>query len=444
MKLLILTQKVDINDDVLGFFHGWIAEFAKHCEKVTVICLYKGEYDLPCNVKVLSLGKEDTPVIPDSSVIPAQAGIQDNSDKLDPRQNLPSNMIGSGDDNVEKGNNHKNTLRVMRYTLHEKVFSRLKYLINFYRYVISERSNYDNVFVHMNQIYVILGWPFWKLWNKKISLWYTHKAVSLSLRIAEKLTDKIFTASRSSFRIKSKKVNVVGHGIDINKFQIPDSKFQIPNNIYKIITVGRISPVKDYETLIAAAEILQNEYINSFPCFKGKLGGVLNSTYLGSSLEQGGEPPKFRIDIIGGPSTPEQEKYFSELKELVKGKQLDKTVHFVGKVPNKDIVKHLQNADLFVNMSHTGSLDKAVLEAMACGLPVLSCNEAVTGDVLLEFGEKLYFEKGNSKMLAVKIINIVNIDLFEKTALRRLLRGLVVKGHNMEILIRKIMSILVK
>jgi len=41
MKLLIITQKVDINDDVLGFMHGWIAEFAKHCEKLTVICLQK-------------------------------------------------------------------------------------------------------------------------------------------------------------------------------------------------------------------------------------------------------------------------------------------------------------------------------------------------------------------------------------------------------------------
>ena len=33
-------------------------EFAKHCEQVIVICLSKGEYDLPKNVKILSLGKK--------------------------------------------------------------------------------------------------------------------------------------------------------------------------------------------------------------------------------------------------------------------------------------------------------------------------------------------------------------------------------------------------
>ena len=58
MKLLIITQKVDMNDDLLGFFHDWIIEFSKHFEEVTFICLKKGEYDLPQNVKVLSLGKE--------------------------------------------------------------------------------------------------------------------------------------------------------------------------------------------------------------------------------------------------------------------------------------------------------------------------------------------------------------------------------------------------
>ena len=58
MKLLIITQKVNREDSVLGFFHSWIREFATHFEKVTVICLEKGTYDLPQNVAVLSLGKE--------------------------------------------------------------------------------------------------------------------------------------------------------------------------------------------------------------------------------------------------------------------------------------------------------------------------------------------------------------------------------------------------
>ncbi|MBI4086504.1 hypothetical protein HY416_00780 [Candidatus Kaiserbacteria bacterium] len=58
MKLLICTQTVDRGDPTLGFFHEWIAEFARHCERVIVVCLFEGEHSLPENVTVLSLGKE--------------------------------------------------------------------------------------------------------------------------------------------------------------------------------------------------------------------------------------------------------------------------------------------------------------------------------------------------------------------------------------------------
>ena len=58
MRLLILTQKIDSQDDLLGFFHGWVAKLAEHFDKITVIALGVGQYQLPANIKVLSLGKE--------------------------------------------------------------------------------------------------------------------------------------------------------------------------------------------------------------------------------------------------------------------------------------------------------------------------------------------------------------------------------------------------
>ena len=46
MRLLVLTQKVDREDDVLGFFHEWLRRFSAQCEAVEVICLYEGAHDL--------------------------------------------------------------------------------------------------------------------------------------------------------------------------------------------------------------------------------------------------------------------------------------------------------------------------------------------------------------------------------------------------------------
>src|SRR3989344_7308928 len=60
MRLLIVTQAVDRTDLSLGFFHAWAAEFARHVERLEIICLKEGEHDLPHNVSVHSLGKEHT------------------------------------------------------------------------------------------------------------------------------------------------------------------------------------------------------------------------------------------------------------------------------------------------------------------------------------------------------------------------------------------------
>ena len=53
-----MTQKVDKNDAILGFFHNWLLQLSPKFERIIVVCLEKGESDLPNNVRVLSLGKE--------------------------------------------------------------------------------------------------------------------------------------------------------------------------------------------------------------------------------------------------------------------------------------------------------------------------------------------------------------------------------------------------
>jgi glycosyltransferase involved in cell wall biosynthesis len=361
-KLLIITQKVDINDDVLGFMHGWIKEFAKNCESVIVVCLKKGEYDLPDNVKVLSLGKESI------------------SQKF-----VKSKVY--------------------------KVKSRLLYIYRFYKYIWQERKNYDTVFVHMNKEYVVFGGVLWRMLGKKIGLWYAHGYAPLSLKIAEKLAHVIFTPTMNSFRLESKKIKVVGHGIDLNKFGIKNSEALIKDDIFKIVTIGRISPVKDYETLIKAVGILNKDGI------------------------------KLSVDIIGRAGLPEQEKYLNNLKQLVIDKGLNGVINFKGAFPNKNIAEHLVSADVFVNTSRTGSLDKAILEAMACGLTILTCNEAMP-EVLGEYKEKLMFSKGDYKKLAEKIKIILKINNKERYELGVELRKIVEKGHSLRGLVKKILNLL--
>ncbi len=275
MKLLIITQALDQHHPILGFFHRWVEEFAKHCDKVTVICLQKGECTLPANVAVYSLGKE--------------AGK-----------------------------------------------SRLTYLVTFYQLIWTLSHEYDSVFVHMNQIYVILGALFWRVQKKKVGLWYAHGSVSCSLKLSEKMTDVVFTCSSNSFSVKSNKVKVTGHGIDVDHFKIA-SKLKTND----LVTVGRITKAKNLIELIDILSQIRKSH-------------------------------DVTLSIIGSAITREDIKYEVDLKHYIASNNLSAKVNFIGNIFQSVLPEHLNQSKVFVTTARNGSLDKAMLEAMACGLPVVS------------------------------------------------------------------------
>src|SRR3989344_2451217 len=197
-NLLIIAQKVDAEDDLVGFFVGWIREFSKHFDRVFVITLTKGNYQLPKNVEVYSLGKE-------------------------------------------RGN------------------SKIARLFNFYKYLFQLVPKSSGIFAHMSPIFVVASWPIALIYRKKIILWYLHRSVTLRLKIAEKLCYKIVTAAKESLGFKSKKIFETGHGIDTEYFKPVGDLRPLIHGQVKILHVARISPAKRHEILIETAKILKEQ-----------------------------------------------------------------------------------------------------------------------------------------------------------------------------------------
>ena len=54
MRLLVLTQAVDLDHPVLGFSHGWIEALARRVEQVTVLAVLAGRHQLADNVRLLA------------------------------------------------------------------------------------------------------------------------------------------------------------------------------------------------------------------------------------------------------------------------------------------------------------------------------------------------------------------------------------------------------
>lgn len=341
MRLLICTQKIDRNDPILGFFHLWVEELSKHYEKVSVVCLGKGNFDLPKNVSVYSLGKE------------------------------------SGK-------------------------SRIKYLYNFYRLIFKLRNDYDTVFVHMNPEYVCLGGLVWKFFNKKIALWYTHREVDLKLRIAEMFSDIIFTASKESFRVKSQKLKVVGHGIDLNKFPAVDSDFSIP---LRILHLGRITKIKNIEIVAQAIRNLIND---------------------GVKIKE--------LRLVGAPITFEDHEYKEQLKNLFNELNITNFVNWDESNSNGDT---FSASTISINSAPDGGMDKAVLASLTVEKPVFVSNKAFK-DLFGEYWDIFSYSYKDSNLLAERIKNFLNLTAEEKNKILSNLGDKVRTEYSVEALINKL------
>lgn len=331
MKLLVTTQILDLDDPILGFFHQWVEGFARSCEAVTVICLKEGRHNLPSNVRVLSLGKESH-------------------------------------------------------------VSRAQYIFKFYRYIWRERHRYDAVFVHMNQIYVLLGGLLWRMWGKQVGLWYVHRSVTLSLRAAVVLVHVIFTTSPESFRIATRKRLCIGHGIDMRQF-VPRPPTLARG--LQVLTAGRISATKRIREMIDAVALMRDRGIDA------------------------------ELTIAGTSVTPQECAYEEGLPDYL-------FVHKIGSVIHANMPELLATKAVFLNLSATESMDKAVLEALAVGVPVVTSNGAFR-EMLAPYN--LFVSEVSPAIVARALEHAHTVDISDLSHKVRI-------EHSLERLVEKIVEVL--
>ena len=99
-------------------------------------------------------------------------------------------------------------------------------------------------------------------------------------------------------------------------------------------------------------------------------------------------------------------KHRSELEELAQKLKISKHVHFAGQLPSGEAVREaLDQADLFVLPSRTEGLPRAMIEAMARGLP---CIGSSVGGIPELLSPKNMVAPSNVEALARKITEVVS------------------------------------
>jgi len=225
----------------------------------------------------------------------------------------------------------------------------------------------------MSPIFAIAAWPITFIYGRKIVLWYLHRSVTPRLQFAEKLCASIVTADKDSLQLKSSKVVEVGNGIEVEKFRGEHDWNR--TNPLRIISVGRISPIKNYETLIQAAYLLREKNFN------------------------------FKVQIVGRPVIAGDLAYEQDLKKCITDLNLGDQIIFKGFVPHTQMPALYKEADMVVNLTPTGGIDKTNLEAMASGCITLTSNQ-VFRKYFGQYASQLIFEHNNAQDLADKIFDL--------------------------------------
>jgi glycosyltransferase involved in cell wall biosynthesis len=157
------------------------------------------------------------------------------------------------------------------------------------------------------------------------------------------------------------RIQVVWNGIDLKK-----NPYQGPSPQGATVTVARLSPEKDIATLLRATAIVVRA------C------------------------PGFRLEIAGdGDERP-------ALEQLAASLQLQNHVKFLGEI--HDIPRLLGRANLFVLSSRTEGVSLTILEAMACGLPVVATSVGGNPEVVTHERTGILVPAGDPEALATNLL----------------------------------------
>jgi glycosyltransferase involved in cell wall biosynthesis len=159
-----------------------------------------------------------------------------------------------------------------------------------------------------------------------------------------------------------KEVIVIPNGVDPNKFKKIEVKKD--DDKFRIITTSRLVEKNGIKDLILSLNYLDGDFI---------------------------------LDILGtGP-------LHDELVKLMRDNSLESRVSFRGNQPQGEMIKYMQEADVFVRPSLSEGLGNSFLEAVALGLPIIGTKVGGIPDFLKDGETGLFCQVNNPEDVARKI-----------------------------------------
>jgi len=191
------------------------------------------------------------------------------------------------------------------------------------------------------------------------------------------------------FGVPSPRITVIPIGIDTQKFSFtPYNKKN--NHIFHLLTLGYLTKRKGTELLLKSLVRIIEKY------------------------------PKVHLTIIGdGPQK-------SELEDLACQLDIDSHVTFAGFVKYADLEKYYQRSHVLVSMSRAESWGQVYLDAMACGLAIITSKNDGSNEIIKDGQFGYLVEQEDVAGLTGKVNYLIShpklVDRFGKAARREIKR----------------------
>ena len=311
-KILILNISTDSNNTSLGFAVNWINQLSEYYIEIDVVTLNKGvTHMLNDNVNVYS---------------------------------------------------HDSINKITKFI---EIRKTIKNLLknNEYRFCLS----------HMTTSLTLVSSTIFRFKNLQSILWYTHKGPTtfikkIVLYLGALFSDRIITASESSFPLRFKKVTSIGHAINYEDFY----RSRINTESKDFLILSRISRSKNIDESIQ---------------------GFLNSVY--------GEMQS--ITIVGGTLTKQDIEYESYLKNKYSKYP---NIRFAGSIPHPNLNTYIDKTGFHINNTPKGFYDKSVLETLSGGIINFYMNSEYDKNIHPEYLNILKFD--GTKDDLTKSINLIS------------------------------------
>jgi glycosyltransferase involved in cell wall biosynthesis len=208
------------------------------------------------------------------------------------------------------------------------------------------------------------------------------------------------------FNVDSKKIEVVHNWIDISRFSTSrEVNRQRQDDIVQIIFVGWMHEKKGVQFLIPAIKLLSESRQN------------------------------FRLVMCGGGGL------FDSLVQTSRDLGIERFIEFRGWVKNEEVNRLLNESDIFVLPSLAEGMPNSLLQAMACGLPVVTTNVSSIPAIVSNMINGVLVQPGSPEEICRGLITLIDNEPLRR-AMSTTNRKQIVENHDISSVWKRIAKIL--